>query len=37
MECVYNNKFKMWVPEKVVKNKNIIDHKQLFKFKKIIQ
>ena len=34
MECVYNNKFKMWVPEKVVKNKNIIDRKQLLKFKK---
>ena len=34
MECVYNNKFKMWIPEKVVKNKSIIDHKQLFKFKK---
>lgn len=34
MECVYNNKFKMWVPKKIVNNKNIIDHKQLFKFKK---
>lgn len=34
MECVYNNKFKMWVPKNVVKNKDVIDHKQLFKFKK---
>ncbi len=34
MECVYNNKFKMWIPQKVVKNKDVIDHKQLFKFKK---
>ena len=34
MECVYNNKFKMWIPEKVVKNKNIIDRRQLLKFKK---
>ena len=34
MECVFNNKFKMWIPKKVVKNKDVIDHKQLFKFKK---
>ena len=34
MECLYNNKFKMWVPEKVVTNKDVIEQKQLLKFKK---
>ena len=34
MECVYNTRFKMWIPETIIKNKNIIDYRQLLKFKK---
>ena len=34
MECVYNDRFKMWIPNKVMRNHNITDYKQLYKFKK---
>ena len=29
MTCVYNHKFKKWVPLEIVKNKNVITDKEL--------
>ena len=34
MECVYNHKFKKWVPFKVSENKNIVTDKEIKRIEK---